>query len=217
MNELNRAHPCGLCAFDHAVANVALGQMNTMVQWYSEVLGFRLFKHFDDKDISTRYSALMSKVMDGGRNMIKIPINEPAPGLRKSQVQEYLDWHDNTPGVQHLAFRTADALTTVRELRRRGVAFLGLPAAYYEAVWARVEGALGHPIEEPHELVQQLGLLLDSDDEGYLLQVFTKPLQDRPTLFIEIIGRKWAKGFGKGNFRALFEAPELEQERRGNL
>ncbi len=217
INDTNRARSCGLCALDHCVANVGLGEMNPLVDWYSEILGFKLFKHFDDKDISTRYSALMSKVMDSSRSIIKIPINEPAAGLKKSQVQEFLDWHNGVAGVQHLAFRTADALATVRELRRRGVAFLGLPSTYYEAVWARVEGALGRPIDEPHALVQELGLLLDSDDQGYLLQVFTKPVQDRPTLFIEIIGRKGATGFGKGNFRALFEALELEQERRGNL
>lgn len=217
INDINVERPCGLCALDHCVANVGLGQMNTWVDWYSQILGFKLFKHFDDKDISTKYSALMSKVMDGGRSLVKIPINEPAPGLRRSQVQEFLDWHDGIPGVQHLAFRTGDALSTVRELRRRGVAFLGLPDTYYEAVWDRVEGKLGHPIAEPHELVKSLGLLLDSDDEGYLLQVFTKPVQDRPTLFIEIICRKGATGFGKGNFKALFEALELEQERRGNL
>lgn len=219
LNEVNRERSCGLCALDHCVANVGQGEMNRWVDWYSEVLGFKLFKHFDDKDISTEYSALMSKVMDSahGRNIVKIPINEPAAGRRKSQVQEFLDWHDGTAGVQHLAFRTSDALATVRELRRRGVSFLGLPATYYERVWDRVEGALGRKIEEPHALVQSLGLLLDSDDEGYLLQVFTKPVQDRPTLFIEIIGRKGATGFGKGNFKALFEALELEQERRGNL
>ncbi len=217
VNDANRTKSCGLCALDHCVANVGLGEMNPLVDWYSEILGFKLFKHFDDKDISTKYSALMSKVMDSSRSIIKIPINEPAPGLKKSQVQEFLDWHSGVAGVQHLAFRTADALATVRELRRRGVAFLGLPSTYYEAVWARVEGALGRPIDEPHTLVQELGLLLDSDDQGYLLQVFTKPVQDRPTLFIEIIGRKGATGFGKGNFRALFEALELEQERRGNL
>ena len=217
LNTLNMERPCGLVALDHCVANVGLGQMNQWVDWYSQVLGFKLFKHFDDRDISTKYSALMSKVMDGGRCLVKIPINEPAPGLRKSQVQEFLDWHDGTAGVQHMAFRTGDALATVRELRRRGVAFLALPDAYYERVWERVEGALGRPIDEPHALVKSLGLLLDSDDEGYLLQVFTKPVQDRPTLFVEIIGRKGAKGFGKGNFKALFEALELEQERRGNL
>lgn len=217
MNDLNIQRPCGLCAVDHCVANVGLGQMNTWVDWYSEVFGFKLFKHFDDQDISTKYSALMSKVMDGGRSVLKIPINEPAAGLRKSQVQEYLDWHDGTPGVQHLAFRTSDALATVGELRRRGVAFLGLPDTYYESVWDRVEGALGRSIDESHARVKSLGLLLDCDDEGYLLQVFTKPVQDRPTLFVEIIGRKGAKGFGKGNFKALFEALELEQERRGNL
>ncbi len=218
-NEVNRERSCGLCALDHCVANVGLGEMNRWVNWYSEVLGFKLFKHFDDKDISTEYSALMSKVMDSahGRNVVKIPINEPAAGRRKSQVQEFLDWHDGTAGVQHLAFRTSDALATVRELRQRGVSFLGLPATYYERVWDRVEGALGRKIDEPRALVQSLGLLLDSDDEGYLLQVFTKPVQDRPTLFIEIIGRKGATGFGKGNFKALFEALELEQERRGNL
>ncbi|MBL9149788.1 MAG: 4-hydroxyphenylpyruvate dioxygenase [Phycisphaerae bacterium] len=216
-NAYNRAHPCGLECVDHCVGNVELGKMNHWVQWYSDVLGFKLFKHFDDKDISTEYSALMSKVMDSGAGLIKIPINEPATGKRKSQVQEYLDFHDQTPGVQHLAFRCNDALETVAELRARGVDFLRLPDTYYEKVWDRVEGEMHAHVAEDHDRIKELGLLVDADDEGYLLQLFTMPLQDRPTLFIEIICRRGSQSFGKGNFRALFESLELEQERRGNL
>ncbi|MFO0827805.1 MAG: 4-hydroxyphenylpyruvate dioxygenase [Phycisphaerales bacterium] len=216
-NRLNAERPCGLECVDHLVGNVELGRMNHWVQWYSDVLGFALFKHFDDKDISTEYSALMSKVMDSGAGLIKIPINEPAAGRRKSQVQEYLDFHNQTPGVQHLAFRTGDALVTVAELRRRGVDFLRLPDTYYEHVWDRVEGEMHAHVAEDHELIRKLGLLVDADDEGYLLQLFTMPLQDRPTLFIEIICRRGSQSFGKGNFRALFESLELEQARRGNL
>jgi 4-hydroxyphenylpyruvate dioxygenase len=191
--------------------------MNTWVQWYADVLGFALFKHFDDKDISTEYSALMSKVMDSGSGLIKIPINEPAEGKRKSQVQEYLDFTNNVAGVQHMAFRCNDALETVAELRRRGVDFLRLPDTYYEKVWDRVEGEMGAHVSEDHQRIRDLGILVDADDEGYLLQLFTMPLQDRPTLFIEIICRRGSQSFGKGNFRALFESLELEQARRGNL
>ncbi len=221
LNDFNREHPCGLKFFDHCVGNVELGKMNHWVKWYEEVLGFSMFKHFDDKDISTDYSALMSKVMASGNHLIKMPINEPAPGKKKSQVQEYLDWHSNTPGIQHLALRTDDELHSVAELRRRGVDFLTIPEAYYESVWERVDSMLrahGHsPVKEDHDRIRRLGILVDADDEGYLLQLFTKPLQDRPTLFFEIICRRGSQSFGKGNFKALFESLELEQERRGNL
>jgi len=221
VNEHNRQRPCGLKYVDHLVGNVELGKMNHWVKWYEDVLGFTMFKHFDDADISTDYSALMSKVMASGNNLIKMPINEPAEGKKKSQIQEYLEWHDMTPGVQHLAFRTDDELESVAELRRRGVDFLALPASYYDIVWGRVDKMLrehGHePVREDHERIRDLGILVDADDEGYLLQLFTKPLQDRPTLFIEIICRRGSQSFGKGNFKALFEALELEQERRGNL
>ena len=216
LNDYNRAHPCGLKFLDHCVGNVELGKMDYWVKWFEEVLGFTLFKHFDDKDISTEYSALMSKVMDSGFGVIKLPINEPAEGKRKSQIQEYLDWHDDTPGVQHLAFRTDDELDSVAELRRRGVDFLMIPEAYYKDVWDRV-AKMGWAIKEDHERIRQLGILVDADDEGYLLQLFTRPLQDRPTLFFEIICRRGSQSFGKGNFKALFESLEKEQARRGNL
>ena len=221
VNEYNRAHPCGLKYVDHLVGNVELGKMNYWVKFYEDVLEFSMFKHFDDKDISTEYSALMSKVMASGNNLIKMPINEPADGKKKSQVQEYLDWHCNSPGVQHLALRTDDELHSIAALRNRGVDFLTLPDAYYEQVWNRVNTMLtahGHKaVREDHEAVRKLGILVDSDDEGYLLQLFTKPLQDRPTLFFEIICRRGSQSFGKGNFKARFEALEREQERRGNL
>jgi 4-hydroxyphenylpyruvate dioxygenase len=221
INEHNRKHPCGLKYVDHLVGNVELGKMNHWVKFYEDVLEFSMFKHFDDKDISTDFSALMSKVMSSGNNLIKIPINEPAPGKRKSQVQEYLDWHCNTPGVQHLALRTDDELQSIAALRSRGVDFLTLPDAYYEHVWERVNGTLkshGKPeVKEDHKRIHDLGILVDADDEGYLLQLFTRPLQDRPTLFFEIICRRGSQSFGKGNFKALFEALELEQARRGNL
>jgi 4-hydroxyphenylpyruvate dioxygenase len=221
LNAYNKANPCGLKFVDHAVGNVEEGKMNHWVKWYEEVLGFAMFKHFDDKDIGTEYSALMSKVMASGNHLIKMPINEPAEGKKKSQIQEYLDWHDNTPGVQHLALRTDDELSSITELRRRGVDFLSIPDAYYETVWARVDKMLtqhGHEVvKEDHKKVKDLGILVDADDEGYLLQLFTKPLQDRPTLFFEIICRRGSQSFGKGNFKALFESLETEQERRGNL
>ncbi len=212
INEYNRANPTGLFYVDHCVGNVELGKMDTWVKWYEDVLGFKLFKHFDDKDISTEYSALMSKVMDSGRELIKIPINEPAEGKRKSQIEEYLDWHNNTPGIQHLALLTKDEIGTVGELRRRGVDFLEIPETYYDIVWDRVG-----EIREDTDRVKDLRVLVDRDDKGYLLQIFTKPLQDRPTLFFEIICRRGSESFGKGNFKALFESLELEQERRGNL
>lgn len=221
VNEYNRKHPCGLKYVDHLVGNVEEGKMNHWVAFYENVLEFSMFKHFDDKDISTEYSALMSKVMASGNNLIKMPINEPAAGKKKSQVQEYLDWHDNVPGVQHLALRTDDELHSITELRNRGVEFLAIPDAYYEKVWDRVNAMLAqhglNPVKEDHQKIRELGILVDADDEGYLLQLFTKPLQDRPTLFFEIICRRGSQSFGKGNFKALFEALELEQARRGNL
>ena len=221
LNGYNAQHPCGLKFVDHLVGNVELGKMNHWVAWYENVLEFKLFKHFDDKDISTEYSALMSKVMASGNQLIKMPINEPAHGKKKSQVQEYLDFTEQTPGVQHLALRTDDELHSITELRRRGVDFLAIPEKYYDIVWDRVEATLkqhGHQgVKEDHKKVKDLGILVDADDEGYLLQLFTKPLQDRPTLFFEIICRRGSQSFGKGNFKALFEALEMEQERRGNL
>lgn len=221
INEYNKQNPCGLKFVDHCVGNVEEGKMNEWVSWYESVLEFKMFKHFDDNDISTEYSALMSKVMASGNHLIKMPINEPAEGKKKSQILEYLEWHNMTPGVQHLALRTDDELKSVAELRRRGVDFLQLPDTYYEIVWDRVNKVLtenGHePVKEDHTRIKDLGILVDADDEGYLLQLFTKPLQDRPTLFFEIISRRGSQSFGKGNFKALFEALELEQEKRGNL
>jgi 4-hydroxyphenylpyruvate dioxygenase len=221
LNAYNKAHPCGLKYVDHCVGNVEEGKMNYWVEWYENVLEFKMFKHFDDNDISTEYSALMSKVMASGNHLIKMPINEPAEGKKKSQILEYLEWHNMTPGIQHLALRTDDELHSVAELRRRGVDFLALPDAYYDRVWDRVNKTLtehGHEaVREDHKRVQDLGILVDADDEGYLLQLFTKPLQDRPTLFFEIICRRGSQSFGKGNFKALFEALEIEQDRRGNL
>lgn len=216
INRLNRERPCGLKFVDHLVGNVEEGKMNHWVEWYETVLEFKMFKHFDDKDISTEYSALMSKVMASGNHLIKMPINEPAEGKKKSQIAEYLEWHDGTPGVQHLALRTDDELHSVAELRRRGVDFLEIPETYYDIVWERVS-RMGWEVKEDHEKIRDLGILVDADDEGYLLQLFTKPLQDRPTLFFEIICRRGSQSFGKGNFKALFEALEKEQERRGNL
>ena len=212
LNQYNKEHPCGLKFIDHCVGNVKLNGMDKTVEWYEKVLEFSMFKHFDDEDISTEYSALMSKVMSSGGGLIKFPINEPAKGKRKSQIQEYLDWHEDTPGVQHLAFRTDDAIQSIAELRKRGVNFLKIPDAYYDIVWDRVGN-----IEEERKIIQDLGILVDRDDQGYLLQLFTKPVQDRPTLFFEIICRRGSQSFGKGNFKALFEALEIEQERRGNF
>ncbi len=212
INKYNRENKCGLFYVDHCVANVELGKMDYWCDWYAEILGFNLFKHFDDKDISTEYSSLMSKVMDSGRELIKIPINEPAEGKRKSQIQEYLDWHNDTPGIQHIALLTDDEINSVGQLRTRGVDFLDIPETYYDLVWDRVG-----EIAEDKSRVKDLRVLVDRDDKGYLLQIFTKPLQDRPTLFFEIICRRGSESFGKGNFKALFESLELEQERRGNL
>ncbi|WP_194776919.1 4-hydroxyphenylpyruvate dioxygenase [Pararhodonellum marinum] len=203
--------PIGLQYIDHCVGNVGWGEMNKWVDFYEKVMGFKLLVTFDDKDISTEYSALMSKVVSNGNGYIKFPINEPAEGKKKSQIEEYLDFY-NGPGVQHLAIATDDIIHTVTELRTRGVEFLEVPKVYYEDLLDRVG-----EIEEDLKPLKELNILVDRDDEGYLLQIFTKPVQDRPTLFFEIIQRKGAKSFGKGNFKALFEAIEREQELRGNL
>jgi 4-hydroxyphenylpyruvate dioxygenase len=203
--------PIGLKYVDHCVGNVELGQMNTWVKFYEDVMGFKLLITFDDNDISTEYSALMSKVVSNGNGYIKFPINEPAKGKKKSQIEEYLDFYHGA-GVQHIAVATDDIIHTVSELKNRGVEFLRVPDVYYEDVQQRV----GHINEDWKEL-QKLNILIDRDEEGYLLQIFSKPVQDRPTLFFEIIERNGAKSFGKGNFKALFEAIELEQELRGNL
>jgi 4-hydroxyphenylpyruvate dioxygenase len=203
--------PVGLKYVDHCVGNVELGRMNEWVGFYERVLGFYNLLTFDDKDISTEYSSLMSKVMSNGNGRIKFPINEPAAGKKKSQIDEYLDFYRG-PGVQHIAVATDDIIATVTELKARGVEFLGTPTSYYETLQSRIGR-----IDEPVEVLAELGILVDRDDEGYLLQIFTKPVQDRPTLFYEIIQRKGAKGFGKGNFKALFEAIEREQAARGNL
>jgi 4-hydroxyphenylpyruvate dioxygenase len=201
----------GLKYVDHCVGNVELGQMNRWVGYYADVLGFRNLITFDDRDISTEYSSLMSKVMANGNDKIKFPINEPASGKKKSQIEEYLDFYRG-PGAQHLALATDDILATVTALRDRGVEFLSVPTSYYDELQARV-GAIDEPVAE----LAKLGILVDRDPDGYLLQIFTKPVEDRPTLFYEIIQRKGATSFGKGNFKALFESIEREQERRGNL
>jgi 4-hydroxyphenylpyruvate dioxygenase len=201
----------GLLYVDHCVGNVGWNQMNPWVKFYEDVMGFRNILTFDDNDISTEYSALMSKVMSNGNGFVKFPINEPAEGKKKSQVEEYLEFY-NGEGVQHVAIATNNIIETVTELQRRGVEFLKIPSSYYETVLDRVGR-----IDEDLQPLQQLGILIDKDDEGYLLQIFSKPLQDRPTLFFEIIQRKGAKSFGKGNFKALFEALEREQDARGNL
>jgi len=201
----------GLLYVDHCVGNVGWNQMNKWVKFYEEVMGFRNILTFDDKDISTEYSALMSKVMSTGNGFVKFPINEPAEGKKKSQVEEYLEFYKGE-GVQHVAVATNNIIETVSELQKRGVEFLNIPASYYETVLKRVG-----QIDEDLKPLQQLGILIDRDEEGYLLQIFSKPVQDRPTLFFEIIQRKGAKSFGKGNFKALFEALEREQEARGNL
>ena len=201
----------GLLYVDHCVGNVGWNGMNKWVKFYEEVMGFRNILTFDDNDISTEYSALMSKVMSNGNGYVKFPINEPAEGKKKSQVEEYLEFY-NGEGVQHIALATSDIVATVKELKNRGVEFLQVPTTYYDDLTERV----GH-IDEDLAPLKELGILVDRDDEGYLLQLFSKPVQDRPTLFFEIIQRKGAKSFGKGNFKALFEAIEREQEARGNL
>jgi len=205
------ARPAGLEHIDHIVGNVGWGEMNLWVDFYRDVMGFRLFKHFDDRDISTEYSALMSKVMSNGNERVKFPINEPAGGKRRSQIEEYLDFYHG-PGVQHIAMATGNIVETVSKLRSQGVEFLRVPSTYYEDLLSRTG-----PIDESLPELQDLGVLVDRDDEGYMLQIFTRPVQDRPTLFFEIIQRKGSRSFGKGNFKALFEAIEREQALRGNL
>ncbi|TDI71034.1 MAG: 4-hydroxyphenylpyruvate dioxygenase [Bacteroidetes bacterium] len=201
----------GLRYVDHCVGNVILGDMDRYVDFYSDVMGFVNILSFDDKDISTEYSALMSKVMANGNGRIKFPINEPASGLKKSQIEEYLDYYHG-PGVQHIAMATDNIIETVTEIQKRGVEFLFIPSEYYQSLTERVG-----EIDEEIDALEKLGILVDRDEEGYLLQIFTKPVQNRPTMFYEIIQRKGAKSFGKGNFKALFESIEHEQERRGNL
>ncbi|MBC7886692.1 MAG: 4-hydroxyphenylpyruvate dioxygenase [Ferruginibacter sp.] len=201
----------GLLYVDHCVGNVGWNQMDPWVKFYEDVMGFRNILTFDDSDISTEYSALMSKVMSNGNGYVKFPINEPAIGKKKSQVEEYLDYY-NGAGVQHVAIASADIVGTVTELQKRGIEFLKIPGSYYKDVLDRVG-----KIDEDLEPLSKLGILIDRDEEGYLLQIFSKPLQDRPTIFFEIIQRKGAKSFGKGNFKALFEALEREQDARGNL
>ena len=203
--------PVGVQYVDHCVGNVELGRMNTWCKFYEDVMGFRNLISFDDSDISTEYTSLMSKVVASGNDRIKFPINEPAAGKKRSQIDEYLDFYRGA-GVQHLALATNDIIHTVTELRKRGVDFLRVPTTYYDTLLDRV----GH-IDEDLAPLKDLGILVDRDDEGYLLQIFTKPVQDRPTVFYEIIQRKGARSFGKGNFKALFEAIEREQALRGNL
>ncbi len=203
--------PAGLAAIDHIVGNVELGKMNTWVNWFHQTMGFRQIVHYDDKVIHTEYSALMSKVMGNGNGRIKFPINEPAEGKKKSQIEEYLDYYIG-PGVQHIALITGDVVATVRELRDRGLEFLRVPQAYYDALPDRIG-----VIKERYEDIAELGILADRDEEGYLLQIFSRPIQDRPTMFLEVIQRRGARGFGVGNFKALFESIEIEQARRGNL
>jgi 4-hydroxyphenylpyruvate dioxygenase len=206
-----QAPEAGLLHVDHCVGNVGWGRMDHWVRFYQEVMGFRNILTFDDSDISTEYSALMSKVMSNGNGYVKFPINEPAEGRRKSQVEEYLEFHDGE-GVQHIAMATNDIVATVTELKRRGLEFLQVPTSYYDDLLERVG-----QIDEDVTPLKELGILVDRDEEGYLLQLFSKPVEDRPTIFFEIIQRKGAKSFGKGNFKALFEAIEREQELRGNL
>ena len=201
----------GLLYVDHCVGNVGWNRMNHWVSFYENVMGFKNILSFDDNDISTEYSALMSKVMSNGNGFVKFPINEPAEGKRKSQVEEFLEFF-NGEGVQHVALATKDIVTTVSELMRRGVEFLKVPSSYYDELESRVG-----KIDEDLEPLKELGILVDRDPDGYLLQIFSKPVQDRPTVFFEIIQRKGAKSFGKGNFKALFEAIEREQEKRGNI
>ena len=201
----------GLKYIDHMVGNVDWGQMNEWAKFYHEVMGFANLVSFDDKDISTKYSALMSKVMTNGNGRIKFPINEPAEGVKKSQIEEYIDFYEG-PGCQHIAVATDDIVFTVGEMRKRGVEFLHVPGSYYDTVAERVG-----EIDEDLRRLKEFGIMVDRDEDGYLLQIFTKPVEDRPTLFFEIIQRKGAKSFGKGNFKALFESIEEEQRRRGTL
>jgi 4-hydroxyphenylpyruvate dioxygenase len=205
------ARPVGLLHVDHMVGNVGWHEMDEWVNFYANVMGFSLYQHFDDTDISTEYSALMSKVMANGNGYVKFPINEPAEGKKKSQIEEYLDFYPG-PGVQHIALATDDILHTVTKLHEQGIEFLHVPHTYY----TELQGRVG-TIDEPVEQLEELGILVDRDDEGYMLQIFTRPVEDRPTLFFEIIQRKGSRSFGKGNFKALFEAIEREQQARGNL
>ncbi|MFK2818875.1 4-hydroxyphenylpyruvate dioxygenase [Flavobacteriaceae sp. LMIT009] len=208
--------PLGLKYIDHMVGNVGWGEMNQWVKWYEDVMGFENFLSFDDKQIHTEYSALMSKVMSNGNGRIKFPINEPAEGIKKSQIEEYLDFYEG-PGVQHIAVATDDIIETVSQLRARGVEFLSTPPEeYYKAVPGRLD-EFSHELREDIETLRGLGIMIDADEEGYLLQIFTKPVEDRPTLFFEIIQRMGARGFGAGNFKALFESIEREQANRGTL
>jgi len=204
-------HSVGLKYVDHIVGNVGWGQMNEWVKFYQETMGFRVFMHFDDDDISTEYSALMSKVMANGNERIKIPINEPAKGKKRSQIEEFIDFYRG-PGVQHIAMATDDIVASVTKLRNQGVEFLTIPSSYYAELTDRVG-----QIDEPVDDLAGLGILVDRDDEGYMLQIFTKPVEDRPTVFFEVIQRKGSRSFGKGNFKALFEAIEREQALRGTL
>ncbi|RPJ55562.1 MAG: 4-hydroxyphenylpyruvate dioxygenase [Acidobacteria bacterium] len=203
--------PVGLAAVDHIVGNVELGKMDYWVNWFHKTMGFRQIIHYDDKVIHTEYSALMSKVMGNGNGRIKFPINEPAEGRKKSQIEEFLDYYVG-PGVQHVALITGDIIAAVGELRARGLTFLRVPDVYYERLPDRVG-----KIKERYEDIARLGILADRDDEGYLLQIFSRPIQDRPTVFLEVIQRRGARGFGVGNFKALFESIEIEQAKRGNL
>lgn len=205
------ARPVGFLHIDHMVGNVGWHEMNDWVDFYAKVMGFSLYQHFDDKDISTEYSALMSKVMSNGNGFVKFPINEPAEGKRRSQIEEYLDFHAG-PGIQHIALATRDIVHTVSRLQEQGVEFLRVPHTYYSELQKRI-GKIDEPLEE----LERLGILVDRDDEGYMLQIFTRPVEDRPTLFFEIIQRKGSRSFGKGNFKALFEAIEREQQLRGNM
>ena len=206
----------GLKYVDHMVGNVGWGEMNTWVKWYEDVMGFENFLSFDDKQIHTEYSALMSKVMSNGNGRIKFPINEPAEGKKKSQIEEYLDFYEG-PGVQHIAVATDDIIKTVAGMRARGVEFLTTPPDTYYAAAPERLAEHDHELREDLETLKNLGIMIDADDEGYLLQIFTRPVEDRPTLFFEIIQRMGARGFGAGNFKALFESIEREQERRGTL
>ncbi len=208
--------PAGLKYIDHMVGNVDWNQMDTWVKWFEDVMGFENFLSFDDKQVSTEYSALMSKVMANGNGRIKFPINEPAEGKKKSQIEEYLEFYEGE-GVQHIAVTTDDIVKTVNDLKSRGVEFLSRPPqAYYDAIPERLKAHM-HRFKEDIKELQELGILIDADEEGYLLQIFTKPVEDRPTFFFEVIQRMGARGFGAGNFKALFQSIEREQERRGTL
>lgn len=209
--EVEAAESAGLAAIDHVVTNVYLGEMNYWAEWFERIMGFRNLLHFSDKDISTEYSALMSKVVENGTGKVKFPINEPAEGKKKSQIDEYLEFYCG-PGVQHIAMNSADICGTVEKLRSRGLDFLRVPETYYDALPERV-GEIG----EDYRRIRELGILVDRDDDGYLLQIFTQPVQDRPTLFFEVIERHGSRGFGIGNFKALFVSLEREQALRGNL